>query len=115
MMSSETKVQLSPDPKYRQMVEFLTDLGTEEIGHSGDKKYLAHLISVFNDVRNWGGPQYLARSGMFHSIYGTQLFQGFTIPLERRDELIGLIGEEEEWIAFLNCFVHREPLSLIHI
>ena len=110
-MTSETKMQVSPDPKYREMVEFLTGLGTEKIGHSGDKKYLAHLLSVFNDVRNWGGSQYLARSGMFHSIYGTQLFQGFTISIERRKELIGLIGKDAEWIAFLNCFVHREPFD----
>ena len=101
----------SKDPKYREMVDFLTALGTESIGHSGDKKYLAHLVSVFNDVRSWGGSQYLARAGMFHSIYGTQLFQGFTLPVERRDDLKQLIGEDAEFIAFLNCFVHREPFD----
>lgn len=110
-MSIEVESNPLPDPKYREMVQFLTDLGTESIGHSGDKKYLAHLVSVFNDVRSWGGAQYLARSGMFHSIYGTQLFQGFTLPVERRDELKALIGEDAEWIAFLNCFVHREPFD----
>ena len=110
-MSIEVESNPLPDPKYREMVQFLTDLGTESIGHSGDKKYLAHLVSVFNDVRSWGGSQYLARSGMFHSIYGTQLFQGFTLPVERRDELKALIGEDAEWIAFLNCFVHREPFD----
>ena len=110
-MSIEVESNPLPDPKYREMVQFLTDLGTESIGHSGDKKYLAHLVSVFNDVRSWGGSQYLARSGMFHSIYGTQLFQGFTLPVERRDELKALIGEDAEWIAFLNCFVHLEPFD----
>ena len=110
-MSIEVESNPLPDPKYREMVQFLTNLGTESIGHSGDKKYLAHLVSVFNDVRSWGGSQYLARSGMFHSIYGTQLFQGFTLPVERRDELKALIGEDAEWIAFLNCFVHREPFD----
>ena len=110
-MSIEVESNPLPDPKYREMVQFLTDLGTESIGHSGDKKYLAHLVSVFNDVRSWGGSQYLARSGMFHSIYGTQLFQGFTLPVERRHELKALIGEDAEWIAFLNCFVHREPFD----
>ena len=99
------------DPKYWEMVQFLKDLGTNSIGHSGDKKYLAHLISVYNDVRSWGGPDYLARAGMFHSIYGTQLFQGFTLPIEERDALKNLIGEDAEWLAFLNCFVHREPFD----
>lgn len=107
-MSVDAQSKASQDPKYREMVRFLTNLGTGTIGHSGDKKYLAHLISVFSDVHRWGGAQYLARAGMFHSIYGTQLFQGFTLPIERRDELKALIGEDAEWIAFLNCFVYRE-------
>ncbi|MBA62262.1 MAG: hypothetical protein CMJ76_07835 [Planctomycetaceae bacterium] len=110
-MSVDVQSKASSDPKYKEMVKFLSNLGTGSIGHSGNKKYLAHLVSVFNDVHSWGGAQYLARSGMFHSIYGTQLFQGFTLPIESRDELKELIGEDAEWIAFLNCFVHREPFD----
>ena len=90
------------DPGYRDMVDFLVDLGTTGITHSGTKGYLAHLVSVYHDLRRWQQPVYLCRAGMYHSIYGTQVFQGFKLGLDQRDELKELIGEEAEWIAFLN-------------
>ena len=40
---------------------------------------------------------------MFHSIYGTEKFQGFTLPLERRAEVRALIGDRAERLAYLNC------------
>src|SRR3954454_18541113 len=47
------------------------------------------------------------RAGMFHSIYGTELFQGFKLPLERRGEVRALIGERAERLAYLNCAMDR--------
>ena len=44
---------------------------------------------------------------MFHSIYGTERFQGFTLPLERRPEVRNLIGERAERLAYLNCAMDR--------
>jgi len=101
------------DPGYRDMVDFLVDLGTTGITHSGTKGYLAHLVSVYHDLRRWQQPVYLCRAGMYHSIYGTQVFQGFKLGLDQRDELKELIGEEAEWIAFLNCFVQRQRFDEI--
>ena len=34
-----------------------------------------------------GCPEDVCRAGMFHSIYGTEKFQGFTLPLGRRDDV----------------------------
>jgi hypothetical protein len=44
---------------------------------------------------------------MFHSIYGTEKFQGFTLPLGRRGEVRELIGERAERLAYLNCAMDR--------
>jgi hypothetical protein len=44
---------------------------------------------------------------MFHSIYGTERFQGFTLSLERREEVRALIGERAERLAYLNCAMNR--------
>jgi len=44
---------------------------------------------------------------MFHSIYGTELFQGFKLPLERRPEVRALIGARAEQLAYLNCAMDR--------
>ena len=44
---------------------------------------------------------------MFHSIYGTEGFQTFCLPLERRDEIRRLIGDRAERIAYANCAMDR--------
>jgi hypothetical protein len=44
---------------------------------------------------------------MFHSIYGTERFQGFTLPLERRPEVRTLIGARAETLAYVNCAMDR--------
>lgn len=95
------------DPKYREMIDFLRGLGTEEIEHSGDKGFLAHLVAVFSDLQQWGCDQDLCRAGMFHSIYGTELFRRFSLPVSRRGEVQALIGERAERIAFANCMMDR--------
>jgi hypothetical protein len=48
---------------------------------------------------------------MFHSIYGTQKFQRFALPLERRGDVRGLIGDRAEWLAYVNCFMDRETFD----
>ena len=44
---------------------------------------------------------------MFHSIYGTEQFQRFALPLERRGEVRAQIGERAERLAYLNCAMDR--------
>jgi hypothetical protein len=48
---------------------------------------------------------------MFHSVYGTEQFRGFTLPLERRGEIRGLIGQRAEQLAYLNCVMDRASLD----
>jgi hypothetical protein len=95
------------DPEYRHMVEFLRGLGTEDVPHTGEKGFLAHLIGVFRDLETWGADREVCRAGLFHSIYGTQKFQKFCLPLERRDDVRQLIGERAERLAFVNCVMDR--------
>jgi len=101
------------DPNYRTMVDFLRGLGTEDVPHSGDHGFLAHLISVFRDLEEWGCDQDLCRAGMFHSIYGTELFQRFSLPQTRRDEVRKLIGDRAEGIAFANCLMDRSTFDAL--
>lgn len=94
------------DPQYKPMTEFLRQLGIEQIGHTS-KSYLAHLVAVYRDLESWGCGRDVCRGGMFHSIYGTELFQGFTLPLERRQDVRELIGARAEQLAYLNCAMDR--------
>lgn len=98
------------EPKFKEMTDYIIALGAADIGHT-DKTYLAHAIGVHNDMKAWGETPAMCRAALFHSIYGTQGFQGFTLPLDRQPELRALIGDYAEKIAYLNCFMDRDSLD----
>jgi hypothetical protein len=95
---------------YKHLTEYLTSLGIDKVGHSG-KTYLAHLVNLYRLMQAHGCDEELCRAGMFHSIYGTELFQGFKLPLESRGEIQQKIGVRAEWLAYLNCAMHRETFD----
>lgn len=94
------------DTQYKQMTDFLVGLGTDKVPHT-DTPFLAHLIGVFRDLESWGCQQHVCRGGMFHSIYGTEKFQRFCLPIERRAEVRELIGERAERLAYINSAMDR--------
>jgi hypothetical protein len=93
-------------PSFKQLTDFLLELGTEQVNHS-ERSYLAHNIGVYNYMKARGCNEELCRAGLFHSIYGTELFQRFSLPLQRRSEVRALIGERAERLAYLNCAMDR--------
>src|SRR5581483_7506036 len=62
-------------------------------------------------MQSAGCDEELCRAGLFHSIYGTEKFQGFKLPLSRRAELVELIGRRAEQLAFWNCYMDRSSLD----
>ena len=94
------------DKDYKRLTNFLVEMGVEDIPHT-EKSYLGHLIAVYRLLESQGYGQDVCRAGMFHSIYGTEKFQGFTLPLDRRDEVRTLIGDRAEHLAYLNCAMDR--------
>jgi hypothetical protein len=94
------------DKDFKRMTDFLVGIGVEQVPHT-QKSYLAHLIAVFRDLEEMGYSQDVCRAGMFHSIYGTEKFRGFTLPLERREEVRALIGDRAEHLAYVNCAMDR--------
>ena len=101
------------DPDYRQMVDFLRSLGIEEVPHSGEKGFFAHLVGVYKDLEAWGAEPDVCRAGLFHSIYGTEMFRRWALPLERRSEVQALIGQRPEWIAYVNCLMDRSTFDAL--
>ena len=99
------------DSEYRRMVDFLVGLGTDSVPHSGEKGFLAHLIGVYRDLECWGCDRDVCRAGLFHSIYGTELFRQFSLDVERRDEVRQLIGERAERLAYVNCVMDRSSFD----
>jgi len=99
------------DKNFKRLTDFLVGIGIEQIPHT-HKSYLAHLVAVYRDLESLGCPEDVCRAGMFHSIYGTEKFQGFTLPLERRGEVRTLIGDRAERLAYLNCAMDRASFDL---
>lgn len=94
------------DAAAKRLTDFLRAEGIEQVAHTG-KSYLAHLVNLHRLMQKQGCTDELCRAGMFHSIYGTQQFQGFKLPLERRPELREMIGDRAERLAYLNCAMDR--------
>src|SRR5688572_15716821 len=95
---------------FKQLTDFLVQLGIEQIAHT-QKNYLGHLISVYKLMQRFGCEEDLCRAGLFHSIYGTEKFQGFKLSLDRREELTELIGGRAEHLAYWNCLMDRASLD----
>ena len=49
----------------------------------------------------------MTNAALFHSIYGTEGFQGYKLPLTQRAEIAELIGARAERLAFIFCMVDR--------
>ena len=94
------------DRPMKALTDFLIELGVGTVDHT-KKTYLAHLIGVYRLMEADGCSAEVCRAGMFHSIYGTERFQGFKLPLERRPDVRSLIGERAERLAYLNCAMDR--------
>jgi hypothetical protein len=91
---------------FKQLTDFLVSLGTDKVPHTNEV-FLAHLIGVYRDLESWACDEEVCRAGMFHSIYGTEKFQRFSLALERRAEVRALIGNRAERLAYANSAMDR--------
>mmetsp|Transcript_2342 Transcript_2342/g.6741 ORF Transcript_2342/g.6741 Transcript_2342/m.6741 type:complete len:308 (-) Transcript_2342:1603-2526(-) len=81
------------------------------LDHTGSAAFDEHLKGVQAVLRFWGAPDYLTNAGLFHSIFGTEGFQGFSLPLSERKAIQNLIGEKAEWLCFVFCMIDRSTLD----
>lgn len=93
--------------------DFLLGLGTDKVPHTGDDAFMTHLISVHRDLDAWGCEEAVCLGGLYHSIYGTELFQRFALPLERRGEVRALAGARAERLGYLNSAMDRPSFDAI--
>jgi hypothetical protein len=81
------------------------------LDHTGSSAFDEHLKGVQAVLRYWGSPSYVIKAGLFHSIYGTEGFQGFSLPLSERAAIQHLIGTKAERLSFWFCMVDRSTLD----
>ena len=94
----------------KPFTDFLIALGIDRVSHT-QKTYLGHLVNVYRLMESHGCTEELCRAGMFHSIYGTEKFQGFKLPVEKRGEVAALIGERAERLGYMNSAVDRASMD----
>lgn len=75
--------------------------------HTGAAAFDEHLKGVQALLRGWKAPPHLTKAGLFHSIYGTEGFQGFSLSLEERKNIQEIIGEQAEYLCWIFCMVDR--------
>ena len=86
-------------------IDFLKKLGTQETRHSGGTLF-DHLVGVSEILKNMDAPQYVQDAGLYHSIYGTDVFHHQTTS--DRGVVQGIIGEKAEHLVYLFCILGRE-------
>ena len=81
------------------------------LAHNGEEDFDRHLVGVQSVLRSWGAAERLTNAALFHSIYGTEGFQGYALPLSHRGEIAGLIGAKAERLAWIFCMVDRATVD----
>ena len=91
--------------------KFVEEKVPDVLEHTGAAAFDEHLKGVQAVLRYWDAPIHLTKAGLFHSIYGTEGFQGFALPLTQRAAIQSLIGPEAEKLAFVFCMIDRSTLD----
>ncbi|GAX76728.1 hypothetical protein CEUSTIGMA_g4175.t1 [Chlamydomonas eustigma] len=86
---------------------FLAKSIPEALQHTGSAAFDEHLLGVQAVLRHWGAHEAISKAGLFHSIYGTEGFQGFKLPFTYRSRIRELIGERSERLVWRFCVVDR--------
>lgn len=100
------------NPHYKRYTDYLVALGIEKVPHT-EKTYLGHLVNVYRLMEAQHCEEDVCVAGMFHSIYGTEKFQGFKLPVDDRPKLREFIGARAERLAYFNCAMDRATFDAV--
>jgi hypothetical protein len=92
-------------------LDLLHRLHADETPHTG-RSLIDHLTGTYQLLDSWGNSQPVCLAGLFHSIYGTNIFAFRSARLDQRREIRAAIGETAEHLAYLFCTSER-PLALL--
>ena len=88
------------------LTSLLIELNTDLLSHS-QGTLIDHLQKTYELLKQWNNPNYVCLAGLFHSIYGTQIYKKQTLGLDKRDIIRNAIGVQAEYLAFLFCIMDR--------
>lgn len=92
-------------------IERLLDhYGTAAAPHAGGRALRDHLVGTYALLKEWQNPEEICLAGLFHSIYGTEVYTLQSASLEQRDVVRSAIGGVAEELAYLFCACDRSRL-----
>lgn len=95
---------MSPDVE-----RLLENYGTAAAPHTG-RSLRDHLIGTFDLLNAWGNARDVCLAGLFHSIYGTEVYTHASADLAERNTIREAIGSRAEELAYLFCACDRRHL-----
>ena len=101
--------EMTTEQHVTRAMELLDAVGAVDVEHPSGT-LLEHLRGTYDTLASWGCPEHLCLAGLYHSVYGTEVFQRETIPLDARSQVRDAIGERAEELAFLYCAIRRSSL-----
>lgn len=84
--------------KYIRSINYLISKKTQNIPHNG-KSFFQHLVGVYDKLRYWQCDEDICFAGLFHSIYGNEIFK--TVVEKDRNIIKDLIGNKAENLVYL--------------
>tara|TARA_R100001132_G_scaffold25307_1_gene25352 strand:+ start:2362 stop:3249 length:888 start_codon:yes stop_codon:yes gene_type:complete len=94
--------------KYHNSLHYLISKNTNEIPH-GNKTFFDHLVGVYNILKKTNHEEDVCLAGLFHSIYGNDIFNYKTE--KNRENIKNIIGKEAEELVWIFNNTPREILK----
>lgn len=94
------------------LCNWLNAHGAADQAHSG-RDLLSHLRGTWTLLHAAGLDESVCLGGLFHSVYGTNVFKPVTVQHSERSEVKALIGERAELLAWLFGHLQR-PRVLVN-
>tara|TARA_R110000787_G_scaffold45375_2_gene110712 strand:- start:59 stop:922 length:864 start_codon:yes stop_codon:yes gene_type:complete len=84
--------------KYINCINYLISKKTNNVPHY-NKNLFQHLVNIYNKLRSWDCNEDICYAGLFHSIYGNEIF---SVKTETDRQVIEkLIGKKAESLVYL--------------
>ena len=87
-------------------VALLEELDAHVTSHSR-RTLLAHLQGTHDLLKEWGNEPDVCVAGLFHSVYGTYVFDKQCADLSKREQIRDVIGPDAERLVHLFCVTDR--------
>ena len=100
-MKSQAEIQ--------RALDLLEEIGAEDTDHPRGT-LSEHLRDTYDVLVGWGCERDVCLAGLYHSVYGTEVFETASVALDAREKVREAIGADAERLVYLYCALARESL-----